>query len=81
MRLFTMQFVAHAVATAFVPAPAIQLAKIATEPVLQLFADVQHDVAVPDVGVPVLVAVHVVPDGTHEYVLVAAPDAQTEEVF
>jgi hypothetical protein len=56
-------------------------AEIATEPVLQLFADEQHDVAVPAVDEPVLVAVHVVPDGTHEYVLVAVPDNQTEEVF
>jgi hypothetical protein len=76
-----MQFVVHPVATAFVPAPTIQLATISAEPVLQLFADVQHDIAVPDVGVPVLAGVHVVPDATHEYVLVAVPDDQTEEVF
>ena len=73
-----MQFVVHPVPTAFVPAPTIQLATISAEPVLQLFADVQHDIAVPDVGVPVLAGVH---DATHEYVLVAMPDDQTEEVF
>jgi hypothetical protein len=48
-------------------------AENATVPVLQLFADEQHDVAVPAVDEPVLAAVHVVPDGTHEYVLVAVP--------
>ena len=50
------------------------------EPVLQLFA-VQHDTTVPAVVEPVLEAVHVVPDGTHEYALVAVPAAQTEEVL
>jgi hypothetical protein len=55
-------------------------AENATAPVLQLFADVQHDVAVPDADEPALEAVHVVPDGTHEYVLVAQPANQTEEV-
>ncbi len=50
------------------------------EPVLQLFADVQHDTTVPDVVEPVLEAVHVVPDATHEYVLVAVPADQAEEV-
>ena len=47
---------------------------------LQLFV-VQHDVAVPAVVAPVLEGVHVLPDGTHEYVFVAVPDAQIEEVF
>jgi hypothetical protein len=42
---------------------------------------VQQDVAVPDIGVPVLAGVHVVPDGTHEYVSVAMPAAHTEVVF
>ena len=51
------------------------------EPVLQLFADVQHDTTVPAVVEPVLEAVHVVPDATHEYVLIAVPNAQIEEIF
>jgi prephenate dehydrogenase len=55
-------------------------AEIATEPVLQLFV-VQHDEAVPAVDEPVLVAVHVEPDATHEYVLVAVPANHTEEVL
>jgi hypothetical protein len=56
-------------------------AEISTEPVLQLF-DEQHDVACPNVDTqPNLAAVHVEPDGTHEYVLVAEPADQTEEVF
>ena len=76
-----MQFVVHAVADAAPPAPTIQLATISAEPVLQLFADEQHDTAVPDVVEPVLEAVHVEPDATHEYVLVAVPAAHTEEVF
>jgi hypothetical protein len=42
---------------------------------------VQHDTAVPDIGVPVLEAVHVVPNGTHVYVSVAMPAAHTEVVF
>ena len=41
----------------------------------------QHDTAVPDIGVPVLVAVHVVPDGTHVYLSVAMPAVHTEVVF
>ena len=41
----------------------------------------QHNVAVPAVDEPVLEAVHVVPDGTHVYVLVAVPADQAEEVF
>ncbi len=53
---------------------------VEAEPVLQLLV-VQHDTAAPDVDEPVLVAVHVEPDATHEYVLVAVPDSQTEEVF
>ena len=52
------------------------------EPVLQLLADEQHDTTVPDVVVPVMVALHVVPDATHEYVLVVAvPFVYDEEVF
>jgi hypothetical protein len=51
------------------------------EPVLQLLGDVQHDTTVPAVVEPALEAGHVVPDATHEYVLVAVPDNQTEEVF
>ncbi len=47
---------------------------------LQLLVE-QHDVAVPDVGVPVLVAGHVLPAATHEYVLVGVPDAHAEEVL
>jgi hypothetical protein len=50
------------------------------EPVLQLFV-VQHDVTAPAAVVPVEVAVHVVPDGTHEYALVADPDNQVETVL
>jgi hypothetical protein len=42
------------------------------EPVLQLFV-VQHDSNVPAVVEPVLVAVHVVPDGIHVYTFVAVP--------
>jgi len=81
MRLSTMQFVVHAVADAPVPTPDIQLARTDIVPVLQLFADEQHDTAVPDVVVPALEAVHVVPDATHEYVFVAVPADQTEVVF
>jgi hypothetical protein len=55
-------------------------AEIAADPVLQLFAE-QHDVALPAVVEPKLEAVHVVPDGTHEYELVAVPNVQTEEVL
>jgi hypothetical protein len=47
------------------------------EPVLQLF-DVQHDSTIPAVVEPVEEAVHVVPDGTHEYVLTAMPAVQAE---
>jgi hypothetical protein len=55
-------------------------AEISTEPVLQLF-DEQHDVACPNVDTqPNLAAVHVVPDGTHEYVFVAVPNFHNEEV-
>jgi hypothetical protein len=50
------------------------------EPVLQLF-DEQHDTAVPDAVDPVVEAVHVVPDATHEYVLTAVPDAHIEDVL
>jgi hypothetical protein len=57
-----------------------QLAKIRAETVLQLLV-VQQDVAVPDIGVPVLAGVHVVPNGTHVYVSVAMPAAHTEVVF
>ncbi len=46
---------------------------------LQLFV-VQHDVAVPAVVAPVLEGVHVLPDATHEYVLVAMPFVYDEEV-
>ena len=77
---FTTQFVVHPVADAPVPVPTIQLATISAEPVLQLSV-VQHVAALPDVVEPVLEAVHEEPDATHEYVLVAMPDAHTEEVF
>ena len=50
-------------------------------PVLQLFADVQHDSIRPAVDEPVLEAVHVAPDATHEYVLTATPAPQAEEVL
>ena len=50
-------------------------------PVLQLFADVQHVSIRPADVVPVEVAVHVVPDATHEYVLTATPAPQAEEVL
>ena len=50
------------------------------EPVLQLLF-VQHDTTVPDAVVPEIEDVHVVPDGTHEYVFFAVPDAHTEEVL
>ncbi len=49
-------------------------------PVLQLFV-VQHDTTVPDIVEPVEEAVHVEPDGTHEYVLTAMPDVHNEEVL
>jgi hypothetical protein len=62
--LFTTHVVAHAVAVAAAPLPTIQLATISAEPVLQLLV-VQHDVALPDAGVPDLAAVHVLPDA-HE---------------
>ncbi len=78
--LFTLQFVAHACDVAPVPVPDIQLARTDAEPVLQLSV-VQHDTAVPDVVVPEFEAVHVVPDGTHVYVLAAVPAVQTEEVL
>ena len=77
---FTWQFVVHAVDTAAAPFPTIQYARNDTEPVLQLLVE-QHNVAVPAVDEPVLEAVHVVPDGTHVYVLVAVPADQAEEVF
>ena len=50
------------------------------EPVLQLLV-MQHDTTVPDIGVPVLVALHAEPDATHEYVLVAVPFVHAEEVL
>ena len=51
------------------------------EPVLQLFI-LQHDTTVPDVVEPVMVALHVELDATHEYVLVVAvPFVYDEEVF
>ncbi len=50
-------------------------------PVLQLLADEQHDTTVPAVVEPVMVALHVVPDATHEYVVVAVPFVYDEEVF
>ena len=64
MYLFTTQLVIHPADAVVAPVVTKQLATIRAEPVLQLFV-VQHDVAVPDVGVPVLVAVHVVPDAAH----------------
>ena len=81
MYLFTSQLVEHA-AVAVVPVLSVtkQLATISAEPVLQLSV-VQHDVALPDAGVPALAGVHVEPDAIHEYVFVAEPNAQTEEVF
>ena len=57
----------------------MQLATISAGPVLQLLV-IQHDVAVPAVVAPVLEGVHVLPEATHEYVLVGVPDAQIEEV-
>ena len=50
------------------------------EPVLQLFV-LQHDVTFPDADEPNLVAVHVVPDATHEYALDAVPAVQNETVL
>jgi len=72
--------VLHAVAVAAAPMPTKQLVTISADPVLQLSV-VQHDVALPDAGVPALEAVHVEPDAIHEYVFVAVPADQTEEVF
>jgi hypothetical protein len=67
----------HAVDTAEAPDPTLQtnpevVPVNEAEPVLQLFV-VQHDTAVPAVVVPVWLAVHVVPDGTHAYAFVAVP--------
>ena len=80
MYLFTSHVVSHAVAVAAAPMPTKQLATISAEPVLQLSV-VQHDVALPDAGVPALTGVHVEPDAIHEYIFVAEPADQTEEVF
>ncbi len=80
MYLFTSHVVLHAVASAAAPTPFKQLVTISAGPALQLSA-VQHDVALPDVGVPVLAGVHVLPAAIHENVSVAVPADQTEEVF
>ena len=80
MYLFTSHVVLHAVDVAAAPMPTKQLATIGVDPVLQLSV-VQHEVALPDAGVPALAGVHVEPDAIHEYVFVAEPNAQTEEVF